>query len=162
MALTVKASLNGSLPKTADLATVAAKFEWVQSLIMDFGTANGEADLVYADSGTISASGTQTFDLAGSLTAPTGAAAIFVEVSAIIVAAAPGNTNNVLVHGGSNPVPFITSSGTVIVRPGAFYVLTAPGAGVAVTASTGDIVTLANSSSGSSVAYDIFVVGRSA
>lgn len=129
------------------------------------GTGDGQADVVFVDQRTISASSSEELDLAGSLTDPLGGSAVFAEVAAIEVRAAAGNTNNVVVGGAASNAfvgPFGAADNTIAVPPGGVLVLYHPGGGWAVTAGTGDLLQVANSGSGSTVTYDIVIVGRSA
>lgn len=129
------------------------------------GTGDGQADTVFTDTRTISASGSEELDLSGSLTDPLGGAAVFAEVAAIEVRAAAGNTNDVVIGGASSNAwvgPFGAADNTIAVPPGGVLVLNHPGAGWTVTAGTGDLLQVANGGSGTPVTYDIVIVGRSA
>lgn len=161
----IAASISGSLTRTSDLATPAAPFALEFSGKLKPGTLNNQADLVYADTGTIAASGNVSIDLAGALTGPFGTAVVFVEIVAIMVKAAAENTNNVIVGGATLNAflgPFGDATDTVAVGPGQVFLITAPAAGWPVTAGTGDLLRLANSAGGTGVNYDIVIVGRSA
>jgi len=129
------------------------------------GTGAGQADILWADERTINASSNDDLDLAGVLTDAFGRTVAAVELVAIMVVAAATNTNNVVVGAATNPVPlFGGTSPTVPVKPGGVLLLAAPNAaGLAtVTASTGDILRVANSGSGSTVTYKIAVLARTA
>lgn len=132
------------------------------------GTGVGQADRVYVSEGrTLSASGTENLDLTGSLTDAFGATISAAEVVAIMVVAASTNTNNVQVrNASSNGVPLFlgASSPGVAIPPGGAFVFAGPGAaGIAtITGSTGDLLTVTNSGSGTSVSYDIYLLLRSA
>lgn len=130
------------------------------------GTGANQADRVFTDQRTIAASGTDDLDLAGSLTDALGATITFVRIKGLIVYAATGNTNNVIV-GGAASNQFINwvggTSHTVTVRPGGLLVLLAGDAtSYAVTAGTGDLLRIANSGAGTSVVYDVVLIGASA
>jgi hypothetical protein len=132
---------------------------------MESGTTTGKADKIFADQRTLAASATENLDLAGALTDPLGAALTFARVKAILIKAAAGNTNNVVVGGaGSNPFagPFADATDKVAIPPGGVFLVTAPAAGWTVTAGTGDILLVANSGAGTPVTYDVFIVGTSA
>jgi hypothetical protein len=92
-----------------------------------------------------------------------GATLTFTKIKAILVKAAEGNTNNVVVGGAASNGwvgPFGDVSDTVAVKPGGTLLLVAPNAaGYAVTAGTGDILKVANSGAGTGVTYDIVIVG---
>lgn len=129
------------------------------------GTTEGKANLVFSDQRTISASGSENLDLAGGLTDAFGNAITFVEIVAIIVRAAAGNTNNVEVGGAASnafATPFGDASDVVVIPPGGLMVLMAPNTGWGVTASTGDLLKIANSGGTTGVTYDILILGRDA
>lgn len=131
------------------------------------GTSAGQADRLWTATRTIAASGTDDLDLNGTaLTDALGAAVAMARVKGIIVAAAAANTNNVVV-GGAAATGFISWVGSatdkVVVRPGGVLALFCTDAtGYAVTAATADLLRIANSGSGSTVTYDITVIGCSA
>ena len=86
------------------------------------------------------------------------------KVKAIMVIAAAGNTNDVHVGGDANGLAglFGNVNDLIVVKPGGAFLWAAPSGGLTVTAGTGDILQVANSSSGSSVTYSIVIIGASA
>lgn len=163
----IYARTHARFTSSADFGTPSYEMNDGATLATQFltGTGDGQADVLFADQRTISASGSEELDLAGSLADPLGGTAAFAEVCSIEVRAAAGNTNNVVVGGASSNAftgPFGDASDTIAIAPGGVLILTHPGAGWTVTAGTGDLLQVANSSSGTSVTYDIVVVGRSA
>jgi hypothetical protein len=159
----IRARLTGS----ADFGTPRFEMESGATLAHTFedGTANGQADTIFADQRTLAASASESLDLAGALTDPLGGAAVFAEVAAIEIRAAAGNTNNVVVGGAASNAfvgPFGAADNTIAVPPGGVLVLSHPGAGWPVTAGTGDLLQIANSGAGSPVTYDVVIIGRSA
>lgn len=86
------------------------------------GAVANTANRIWTDRRTLAASATENLDLAGGLTDAFGSAITFARVRALIVAAALGNTNNVVV-GGDATSTFLTWVGTeassVVVRPAA-------------------------------------------
>ena len=130
------------------------------------GTTEDQMDLVYVDQRTLAASATEDLDLAGGVENSFGDTLTFVDVRMIFVKASSDNTNDVLV-GGAASNAFVNwvsnSSDVVVVKPGGVLFLYTPtDPGYAVTASTGDLLRIGNSSSGTSVTYDIYVGGTSA
>lgn len=159
---TVKASISGTLTSTPDLASVAAKIAAALSVSFTDGAGAGQANVVFNDTRTITASSNEDLDLSGSLTNSIGGSAVFARIKAILVKAASGNTNNVNVtRPASNGVPlFLAASDGIAIKPGGAFLWVAPDAsGVAVTADTGDLINLANSAGSTSVTYDIVIVG---
>jgi hypothetical protein len=149
-----------------DLAAYTGAHSVDKTYTFTNGVGAGQADLVWSDTRTIAASATDSLDLAGSLTL-LGSTVTFLRIKSITVIAADGNTNNVLVtRPATNGVPWLTAAGDqIIVRPGG-YVSWGCGmadvTGIAVTASTGDLLDIVNSGAGTSVTYDITIVGCSA
>lgn len=124
--------------------------------------ATNKANILFSDRRTLSASANEDIDLAAALTDAFGATITAAEVVAIFVEAASGNTNNVNVtRPASNGFigPFLAAGDGVSVKPGDWQPFVSQ-TGWAVTAGTGDLINIANSSSGSSVTYDIVIVGR--
>ena len=89
----------------------------------------------------------------------------FVRVKGLLVVAAAANTNNVVVGAaaGSPWVGMLNSTGTITLPPGYWHAGGGSGAGGwPVVATTGDLLKIANSGAGTSVTYDIVIVGASA
>lgn len=128
------------------------------------GTVSGAADLIFTDTRTVTASSTDALDLAGSLSGPVGGTLTFVKLKAILVRAAVGNANNVRINRpASNGVPlFLAASDGIDVLPGGLFLWVGQGAGVTVTPATGDLINIDNSGAGTSVSYDVVLVGTSA
>lgn len=149
-----------------DLAT--GSFPLAESAVLDLadGTGANQADRLFSDRRTIAASGTDSLDLAGVLVDAFGATITLARVKALFIAAAAENTNNVLVGGaGSNTWATWADAADneIVVRPGGLLLLAAPDAiAYAVTAGTGDVLQIANSGAGTSVTYDIVIIGASA
>lgn len=170
MPLTSKMTLSVSGAQTAalDLGNVSATMAKSYAVSLTTGTAAGQADKIFHDTRTLAASANEDLDLAGTLTDALGATVTFARIKGLIIAAAAGNTNNVVV-GNATSNGFVTWVGgathTVTVRPGAVLALIAGSAdatGYAVTAGTGDLLRVANSGAGTGVTYDVIVIGASA
>jgi hypothetical protein len=169
MTLTSRITLAASASQITNLDLGVAQAQLAKSYTTDLatGTAAGQADRIFHDTRTLSASSNEDLDLAGVLTDALGGALTFARIKGLIISAAPGNTNNVIV-GGSASNQFLTWVGagthTVIVRPGATLALFAGAAdatGYVVTAATGDLLRVANSGAGSTVTYDVVLLGCS-
>lgn len=129
------------------------------------GTGANQADLLWADERTLAPSSSEDLDLAGALTDAFGATITMAEVVAIIIFADAGNTNDVVVGDATSPIPlFGGTNPTISVKPGGFFAIGAPNAAGQLTVGAGstDDLKIANSGSGSSVKYQIAVIGRSA
>jgi hypothetical protein len=156
-----------SARNTIDLGSSSASRELGLALDLANGVGAGQADLAFSDTRTLAASGTEDLDLAGALADPFGVAQVFARLKLLVISAAAGNTNNVLVsRPASNGVPIFSAAGDqVILKPGGFLMLAAGAAdavGWAVTAATGDLITVTNSGGTTGVTYSILAVGCSA
>lgn len=162
----LKITLQALLSGAADIGSRRQDINYTVSRAFASGTGADQADLTFADTRTLAASSNESLDLAGGLTDALGNALTFASVKALIIVAAAGNTNDVIV-GGAASNAFATMFGdatdTIKVPPGGAIVLADFGAtGFAVTASTGDLLKIANGGSGTPVSYDILIVGDSA
>lgn len=156
--LDVKFTLTGD----ADLGVESYALPYNKRINFANGTGSGQANQVWTDTRTIAASTSENIDLAGVLTNALGSTVTLARVKAIIIAASASNVNNVVIGGNSNGlVNWVGNVNDVVnIRPGGFICLAAPDAiAYAVTASTGDILQVANSGSGTPVTYDIIVIG---
>lgn len=162
----ITASLTATLTDALDLSTATDPLSYTARTTMTSGTGANQADMLWHDRRTIAASSDEDLDLAGSLVDGLGNTQTFARVKLLMVSAAAANTNNVNVTSdGSAGVPglFLALGDGVVVRPGGLFLWVAPDAtAAAVTASTGDLLNVANSSSGSTVTYDVVIIGASA
>jgi hypothetical protein len=154
--------LTASLTNPLALTTVSAPLAYNKQFLLADGVASSQANRLWHSQRTIAPSGTDPLDLAGVLTDPFGAIFTLARIRGLIISADAGNTNNVLVGAGTNPISTMMggTTPTMIVRPGGMIMLIAPDTtGYAVTAGTGDILQVANSAAGTSVTYDVVVFG---
>ncbi|MEU2111826.1 hypothetical protein [Streptomyces sp. NPDC019507] len=163
--LSVAAS--AELTSAADLATGAVPLTVRHAVSLASGTGVGKADRIFHDRRTLAASATEDLDLAGVLLDSFGAAITFARIKGLIIKAAAANTNNVVVGAAAaNPwTALLGATGTLIVRPGTAVAVAAGEAdptGYAVTAGTADMLKVANSGAGTSVTYDVVLIGASA
>lgn len=132
-------------------------------LSLEPGTdATNKANILFSDTRTIALSANENIDLSGALTDAFGASVVAAEIVAIYIEAAAANVNNVqITRPASNGFigPFLAASDGVSIKPGE-YALFVSKSGWAVTASTGDLLNIANSGAGTGVDYDIVIVGR--
>lgn len=138
---------------------------------LTMGTGEAQADILWIDERTVASATNDDLDLNGVLTNAFGAVINAVEIVAIFVineprAGTPVNTTNLTIGGATNPVTgFLGGTTPTIgpIRPGNFVMLGGPNVGGfgVVTASTGDILRIANSS-GAAATYQIAIVARSA
>lgn len=162
----VAVEVSSSHIKSLDLGDATFPIALTQAITLLNGTGAGQADLIFTDTRTLSASASESLDLAGSLTDAYGATMTFARIKAVIVAAASGNTNDVQVtRPASNGVPLFLAAGDGLpVRPGGFIVPLActDATAIPVTAGTGDLLTFTNSAGSTSVTYTVIIIGASA
>lgn len=161
----VTAQIEATYKNLLDLSTPVDSLLKKMKIELASGTGANSADLLFHDQRTLAASATEDLDLAGVLADAYGATLTFVELRAVLISAASGNTNNVNVtRPASNGVPlFLAASDGIAVQPGGLFMWSCPAdAKVAVTASTGDLLTITNSAGSTPVTYDVVIVGTSA
>jgi hypothetical protein len=164
---TLAVSAFTELTGSSGLGTARIPAGLSRAVTLGSGTGAGKADRVYQARRTIAASGTDDLDLAGVLTDAFGASITFARIKGLFIAAAATNNNNVIIgNAASNAwATLLNATGTLTLRPGAVLATVAGAADpttYGVTASTGDVLRLANSGGGSTVSYDICIVGASA
>jgi hypothetical protein len=162
--LTSRIEIQVTAKLSSQLDLVAAEAPLAKQVLLDLtnGTGTNQANTIWSDQRTIAPSTTEDLDIVGGgLTDAFGVAFAPVKVKALIVCASSGNTNNVVLGGDANAVPILSAAATTVsIQPKGCFVLTAPATpGIAVTAGTGDIIQVANSGAGTSVTYDIIVIG---
>lgn len=159
----ISINISGNLGNINDLTSDASPIRYNKVHNWTSGTAIDQANMMWSDTRTLAASTTEDIDLAGVLTNAFGSTITFTRIKAIMISAAATNVNNVVIGGDANAlVGWVGATNDLInVRPGGTFLITAPDAtAYAVTAGTGDILQIANSSSGSSVIYDIVLIGN--
>lgn len=161
--LAVVAQIVGDISADNDLAKITGKVETAARVDFTTGAGARQANLVFADRRTLAASATEDLDLDGGLTDPFGGALVFKRIKAILIQAAAANTNDVIVGGAASNGfvgPFGAAAHTMAVKPGGMLMIAAPtAAGWPVTASTADLLKVANSGGGTGVTYDVILVG---
>jgi hypothetical protein len=171
MAVTVTATASSSVAANItgapNLGTSQAALNQQLGVALTNGTGAGQADTVWFDQRTLTASSNETLDLNGSLRDALNDLVSLVRVKVLVISAATTNTNNVVVGGGSTTFTGMlgATTHTMILRPGAcmtWFVGNTDATAYTLTAGSSDLLQIANSSSGSSVVYNICVIGCSA
>lgn len=164
MALTValQNKVAGKFSSALDVGTV--DYDLNLNLTRQFtdGTGINQANMAFTDTRTIGASASEQLDFAGGLTDAFGQTITFTSVKAIIIKAAAGNTNNVVIEeSAANGIGLFGAAGdNISIKPnGVFQWVDPTAAGLAVTAGTGDLLDVANSGAGTGVDYTIVVIG---
>jgi hypothetical protein len=161
---TLKIGINYSAGKTRDLGTLTWAPNFTKSISLAFGTAANQADQVFDDDRTLTASASEDIDLAGALTNAFGETITLARVkmiyienkSAVDTLVVGGATSNALANlfGNVNDV--------INIKPGGVFFIAAPGAtGYPVTAATADLLHIVNGAGGSTT-YRIVIIGATA
>jgi hypothetical protein len=161
----LRLSVTGKQVNAGDLGSPVHPFSLTSSESLISGVGAGAVDRVFTDERTLAASATEDLDLAGVLADMFGALITFAKVKAIIIQAADGNTNNINVSrpAGATGVPiFLAISDGFVLPPGFTFAWFGSGAGVTVTATSGDLITITNAAGGTSVTYKVIILGTSA
>lgn len=166
MPLTTKLLLDLDADYTSplDLSTTINSLGFTRQINLASGTGAGQADKIWHDERTLTASSSEDLDLAGSLVDAFGVTLTFARIKGVVVYASPANTNNVVIGNVTNGIIgwFGAATHTISVRPGGLFTIFATDAtAYAVTASTADLLHVANSGAGTGVTYDVAVIGSS-
>jgi hypothetical protein len=163
MALTARVSSNWrwNYTKTSDLAD--GKQDLDRSVAIEFATGVGanQANVPFADTRPLAGSASEDLDLTGVLTDVFGATLAQARVKAIRISAPASNPGNIVVGAAASNAwaALLNSTGTITIPPGGYFEAAVPtAAGWAVTAGTGDLLKVANSS-GSAASYTIEFLG---
>lgn len=165
LSVTFTAQIQAQLDSALDLATGSIPLN--KKILQSWATGVGlnQSDKIFHDQRTLTASATEDLDVAGVLLDGFGAAFTLARLKGLLVYAATANTNNVNVtRPAANGVPLFLAAGDGIpVKPNGVFMWMAPDAtGIVVTAATGDLITITNSGAGTSVTYDVVIIGASA
>ena len=157
----VSISVSADVQDALDLMTASSPLNWSSVFSFADGTGADQAKKIFTDTRTLSASATEDLDLYGVLTDAFGTTLNMAKVKAVIFSAASGNTNSVQVtRPASNGTPIFMAAGDgIALTPGASFCAVWPNAnGVAVTATTGDLIPVTNSAGTTSVTYSVIII----
>lgn len=159
----VNLTVAGTYDSALDIGSAQYPLAFGVNTVLSNGTGANQAQHVFTDIRTLTASASENLDLAGALTNAFGATLTFTKVKALIIKADSGNTNDVVVGGHATAAfssMFADPTDKVKVKPGGTFMITAPDAnGLAVTATTADMLTVANSAGSTSVTYTVIIIG---
>ena len=148
-------------PTTASKATKQSPAE----LELGSGTGASNCDIEYLGQRTLGASANETLDLRGGLTDAFGTTLQFVSVKGIWIKASSSNTNSVIFKpaaADSFLIGFGAAAHQFTIPPGGVFMVTYPTTGWAPGAAATDDIYFENSAAGSSVVYDLHIVGSTA
>lgn len=158
LSIVAKESNNGDLSKTLNTINKAVANSFTD------GTAANQANKAFSDKRPLAASASETLDLAAGLTDAFGQSITFASVKAMAFIASETNQGAITIGGGSNAFASFMGSATdsLVLAPGGMIVLTAPDAGYAVTADTGDSIDVTNDDGVNAAEYDVVLIGVTA
>jgi hypothetical protein len=161
------AGISGTLTGALDLNSPASQLDYDKVFNLATGTGAGQADRVWHDQRTLAASTSEDLDLAGALEDALGSPFVLARVKGLLVFAAEANVNNVVVGAASATAwaALLGATGTLTVRPGALvaaFAGKADATGYVCASGSTDLLKIANGGAGTSVTYDIVIVGASA
>lgn len=163
LSASVRLSVTTALSNAVGRGSVSSPVLFEASNSFANGGGAGQASRVWSAKRTLAAGASEDLDLSGGLIDAFGATPAMVKIKGIIIVAAAGNSNDVVMGGApSNAMAamFGSATDTVKVRPGALFgLVTADAAGYAVDPDTGDLLRIANGGGGTPVTYTIFLVG---
>lgn len=156
--ITLGATLTGALDIEAVTSQIARswKTSWLD------GTGANQANNLWSDTRTLSSGSSENLDLAGSLANALGATLTFTGIKGLLIAASASNTTNLTVGNVTNGITGFLGAAThsILLHPGSMFLITSPAAaGYGVTASTADLIKIANAA-GASASYDIAIWGN--
>jgi hypothetical protein len=156
-------TLGATLTKALDLNIPESVLRFVKEIRLANGTDADEADKIFHDRRTLVASDSEEHDLAGGLTDAFGDVITLARMKVLLIYADPANVNDVVVGGAAANAlvtPFGDPTDKVKVRPGGLLILVAPDVvAYGITAATADLLKVANGGGGTSVTYDIVIIG---
>jgi len=158
--ITIKGTLTQSLALAPGGAIAAPVFS---QIVKDFANGSGanQANVIWSDRRTLTASTTEDLDFAGGgLLDAFGAAIAPTKIRLVYIASSSANAQNLTLFGDTASIPILnTAATTYTLQPGGVFLGMWPAtAGLTVTATTADIIQVANGA-GVSVTYDIVVLG---
>ncbi len=157
----VRGRMTNDTPNAAAAAEISATFEKA----ITSGTGAGAADILFSDNRNLAASTSEDLDLAGGVSDALGVTTTFADVKAIMIRAAAGNGDNIVV-GAAAATPFVgpfaDATDAIEIPPGGIVMLVHPGAGWAVGAGASDLLKVANADGAAAADYEIIIVGASA
>lgn len=131
------------------------------------GTGADQADVIWHDQRTVSASSNDDLDLAGSLTNSFGATVTFAKVKGIYIQNTNTTAGDIITVGGEGSNEFSTPFGAdgdkVKIGPGGVFALYDPSAAAyAVTAGTDDKLRISETGGANAAVYNIVIIGTTA
>lgn len=161
----LEVKLTGEAGLATDLAAAIAPVALSKAMMLLSGTGADQADRIFADNRSVTASTTDSLDVAtgGGLTDVLGAALALVKVKAVLIVNTHATQGLSLSRPAAGVPIFTAASDAVPIPAGGFLALAGPAAaGLAtVTATTADLIDVVNGA-GVTGTYSIVIIGTSA
>jgi hypothetical protein len=164
----LEVAIKATLSKSKDLGNIpTSALDFFKRVEMLSGVAAGQADKLWYDERTLAASTSEDLDMVGVQTDDFGDVFSPVRVKCIYLQALDANVNNVIVGGAASNAwaALLGATGTLTLRPGAYAMVgsgKADATGYVCAAGATDLLKVANAAAGSSVNYQIIIIGASA
>jgi hypothetical protein len=163
LSASVYAAVSLKLSGSPDLGTTQYEYDRPNKKLIEFvaGVAAGQISKSFVDTRPLAASIGEDLDLAGPLVDPLGQPAVFANVKLMYFKAAETNVNPVIVgNAAANGFigPFGAATHTIAIQPGDAWLITNR-VGWTVAAGTGDLLHVLNGGAGTSVSYDVILLG---
>lgn len=161
----ISLSIRGDLVNPIDLQTGTAPLSYIPLYNWVEGTGANQIQQTFTDSRTLASAASENLDLSGGLLNIYNVTINFTRIRLLLIRCPSTNANVVRVGPGAANgwiTAFNDASDRINVRPGGILILAAADpTGYAVTAGTGDILTVLNTNdiSAVSVAYEIIIMG---
>jgi hypothetical protein len=162
LALTASVEIAGRYDKPAGLESPASVLAINLAKAFADGAGAGQASVFYSASRTLASGATESLDLNGTtLFDSFGQALALTKIKGLIIYARAANTTDLTVGNVTNGLATIFGAATqsFTLQPGEIFAkLTDSAAGYAVTATTADLLKIANAA-GAAATYDIIIIG---
>ena len=163
LSASISLAIDALIENSIDIGSVKYPINYSPTFNFTDGTGANQAKEVFTDTRTLTASSTENLDLAGVLTDAFGNVLTFTKIKALIVKADAANVNDVVLgnHATAAWFPmFGAATHTLKVKPGGMIAVVAPDVnGLAVTATTADMLMVTNGGAGTSVTYTVIIIG---
>jgi hypothetical protein len=150
----------GNYGLTPELEAVNSQLSYINTTTSySFGTGNNQANALFSDKRTLSAT-SENFDLdAGTIVDKFGLGLVFTKIKLLFIKSYAGESQGgerLTISGDFMTVPLGGTTPTVKIAPLSFLLLESPISGFAVTAGTADVITVTNTLT---YDYDIIILG---
>ena len=162
LAASIRAALTATYTNAQDLSTPSDALSLTGTNTFTNGTGANQANVVWHDQRTLSSTTSEDLDLAASLASTLGGTITFTAIKAIYIEVTTTTASTVVEIGAASANQFIGplkhSSDIASIGGGGVFLVSSPVDGWTVTAGTGDLLKI-NNTSAHSATYKIVIVG---